>query len=411
MVTKYDVFLYLADKGTAIKTPEVMKNFKRIKHEYQNIYHILSGLVKEDLATRSGKGFQVKLSLKSRLLHRLITYCINNGINYNHLIDVNLADFVAKALLKTEFTLKDFKINPKTFKKYTEILKRYGLIIIISTKPFKARITWNHLLSNILQYFDMPVFVRKENKIDFLDRIEKELKIFNRKIKQNETAYNALTEDFETRFIHSNLSIEGNPVTLPNTIKILKDKIMPKDLRDSDIKEIQNYQIALRAMMKDSRSGNALNKGKILNYHFLAMQHNEEIAGKLRKISVRIKGNPNFKVAPVDKIGFCFDQLMKRYDIFTAKRHTIKEIIDFASYFHNQFQYIHPFADGNSRVARLITFHLLQYFKIPILDIPLGILDQYLTNTKSYIKRDDRDLSKTLQLIILYNLKIINDKL
>ena len=411
MVTKYDVFLYLGDKNTSTKTPEIMKWFGKRNYEYSNIYRICSDLMGEGLISKTNQGFQIKLSKKSQLLYRLITYCVSNGINYNYLIDKGLASFIAKALLKIEFSSKDFDIDPKTFRKHAETLSKYGLIIKMSEKPFNARIVWNSLLANILQYFNVRVLVKKEKKINILKNIENELRIFNKNAQKNEKGYQSLIEDFEIKFIHSSLSLEGNPITLPDTIKILKNRIIPKDERDEDVREIQNYRIATNSMLKDSLEGNALNKDKILNYHFLAMRHNEKIAGKFRKKPVHIRGNPNFKIARWKSIENHLEELLEEYNKFISKKHNIKDIIGFAAYFHNQFQYIHPFADGNSRVTRLLTFHILRYFKFPVLDIPLGLLDQYLSNTKGYKKRDDDNLNKTLQLIILYNLKIIDEKL
>lgn len=411
MVTKYDVFLYLGDKNTSAKTPEIMKWFGKRNYEYSNIYRICSDLTEEGLISKTNQGFQIKLSKKSQLLYRLITYCVSNGINYNYLIDKGLADFIAKALLKIEFSSKDFDIDPKTFRKHAETLSKYGLIIKMSEKPFNARIVWNTLLANILQYFNARVLVKKEKKISILKNIENELRIFNKNVQKNERGYQSLMEDFEIKFIHSSLSLEGNPITLPDTIKILKNRIIPKNERDEDVREIQNYQIATNDMLKDSLEGNALNKDKILNYHFLAMQHNEKIAGKFRKKQVHIRGNPNFKVAHWKSIEKCLEELLEEYNKFISKKHNIKDIIRFTAYFHNQFQYIHPFADGNSRVTRLLAFHILRYFKFPVLDIPLGLLEQYLSNTKGYKKRNDDNLNETLQLIILYNLKIIDEKL
>jgi len=411
VVTKYDLFLELADKNSPIKTSMFVKFFKKKNYEYSNIYRMLKDLVKEKLATNTKNGFQIKLSPKSKLLYRLISYCVANGINYNYLLDKELAKFIAKALLKIEFTSKDFKINPKTFQKYTDILVKYELIIKISSKPFRARITWNHLLSNLLQCFDIVPLLKKEKNLNFLDEIRKELFIFNRKVKKNEKEYIKLIEPLKMKFIHSSLSLEGNPITLPNTIKILKDKIIPKDLKVLDVKETQNYYSALKSALNDAVNLTELNKERILNYHFLAMQHREDIAGKFRKVSVYIKGNPSFKIAKLKEVEPLIEKLIKEYDLFIKKKHTIKELINFVSYFHNQFQYIHPFVDGNSRTTRLLIFHIFHYMKIPILFIPLGVLDQYLSNTKAYKIRKDDELAKTLQLIVLYNLKVLNEKL
>ena len=164
-------------------------------------------------------------------------------------------------------------------------------------------------------------------------------------------------------------------------------------------------------MLNDGSKKKPLTLQTILNYHSLAMQHNQKIAGKIRNVNVAIMGNPNFKLAKVNEIKSKLNQLMDKYNKFIKKKNSLREIINFASFFHNEFQYIHPFLDGNSRTTRLITFYLLQSKNIPILDIPFGLLDEYLSYTKGYKKRDDKKLSENLQKIILFNLKNINEKL
>jgi len=48
---------------------------------------------------------------------------------------------------------------------------------------------------------------------------------------------------------------------------------------------------------------------------------------------------------------------------------------------------------------------------VPIFDIPLGLLEEYVFSTKGARARDDKKLSQVIQQIILYNLKTINEKL
>ena len=410
MVTKYDIFAYLGKRNSPLKPREIMEHFNRRDYEYPNIYRILLTLVEEKLVSKTKNGYQIKLSQKTQLLYGIINYSIANGINYNYLINKELSKFISKALLKIEFTSKDFSLDPKTFAKYTTTLENYGLIIIISKKPFKARISMNRLFSSILEYFDIKVLVKKEKEVNLYKLIEKELRQFRKNISKNERKYESIVKEYEVKFIHSSLSLEGNPITLPDTIKILKQKIIPKDLRVLDVKALQNYQIALETMMNNALKGVKLTKEIILNYHYLAMQHIKRIAGKIRTVSVQIKGNPNFKIASVIKIEKLLDDLFKKYSEFINKKSKIKDIIEFAAYFHNEFQYIHPFEDGNSRTTRLIMFHIFQYYKIPILDMPFGLLDKYLENTKAYKKREDKELQKTLQMIVLSNLKSINGK-
>ena len=193
---------------------------------------------------------------------------------------------------------------------------------------------------------------------------------------------------------------------------MLKDHIVPKDLDLESVQEVQNYQKAIDKMIQDAENLSPLNKALILNYHYLAMYHRLKIAGVIRKRVVHIEGNPDYKVAKISEIEPLLDKLMDKYNEFTKKKkHPLKEILDFAAYFHNEFQHIHPFEDGNSRTTRLITFHLLRIQNVPIFDIPLGLLEEYIFSTKGAKKRDDTKLNQVFQQIIIYNLKSINEKL
>ena len=412
MVTKNDVFEIVYKNQVPIKPIEVARALNKENSEYKNIHRILNELVKENLLLKKNSEFQIKNSEKTELLYKLIYYCIHNGINYNNILEKNLVQFIYKALNKEEFQQKDIDINPKTFKKYVDILDKYGLILISSKKPLKARIFYNTLINNLLIYFNYKNKPERKYSINYLDEIEKELTLYKRLRKNNEAGYQKIVNEFEINFVQHSLSLEGNPITMPDTIKILKNEIIPKDLKSKDIEEVRNYQTAILKMLKDSQLKKLLTKESILEYHKLAMNHEPNIAGQIRENPVHIKGNSNFKVAKVSEIESKLKELLDKYNKFLdKKKNSIKEIIDFSSYFHNEFQFIHPFEDGNSRTTRLITFHLLHTKGIPMLDIPFGLLDEYLSYTKGSEKREDKKLFENLQKTILFNLKKINEKL
>ena len=99
---------------------------------------------------------------------------------------------------------------------------------------------------------------------------------------------------------------------------------------------------------------------------------------------------------------------MQEYEIFKTKKEDIKDIIHFAAYFHNEFQRIHPFIDGNSRTSRLLLFHILRENDLPVMDLPLGYFDEYLDLTKRSEKRDDERFKYLVEEIVYFNLKRIN---
>ena len=412
MVTKYDVFEIVYKNRASLKPVEVVKRLNKDEREYHIIHKHLRELTKEKLLIKKKDGFQADISQKTELLYNLILYCIKNGINYNLILDKNFAQFIGRALQKEEINFKNIKLNPRTIKKYVEILNKYGLIVIISEKPLRAKIFHNALLNNLLIYFEHKHPVITESSRSYISEIKKELERYRRLRKKDEAKYERIVSEFEILFIYHSLSLEGNPITLPDTIKILKDKLIPANLRTIDVDEIKNYQEAMFQMLKDTNERKPLSLQLILDYHRIAMKHRSDLAGSIRTIPVHIKGNPNFKTTAPEKIKAELEKLFEKYNAFIKRKNvSLEEILKFAVYFHNEFQHIHPFEDGNSRTTRLITFHLLQSLDIPILDIPFGLLDEYLSYTKGSKNREDIKLYQSLQKIILFNLKKINEKL
>ncbi|MFH1311340.1 MAG: Fic family protein [Nanoarchaeota archaeon] len=411
MVTKYDVFEIVYKNRASLKPIEVVKKLNKNEREYHIIHRYLRELAKEKLLIKKKDGFQADISKKSELLYNLVFYCIKNGINYNFILDRNFAQFISLSLQKEEINSKNIRLNPRTVRKYVNILDKYGMILIISEKPLRAKIFYNVLLNNLLIYFGYKHSVIAESSKNYLQEIKKELERYRKLKNKDEAKYQRIVGEFGISFIYHSLSLEGNPITLPDTIKILKDKLIPANLKTADVDEVKNYQEAVFQMLKDTNERKPLSLQLVLDYHKIAMRHRSYLAGSIRTIPVHIKGNPNFKTTLTEKIREELEKLFDKYNEFTKRKNVpLDEVLRFAVYFHNEFQHIHPFEDGNSRITRLITFHLLQSLDIPILDIPLGLLDEYLSYTKGSKKREDIKLYQNLQKIILFNLKKINKR-
>lgn len=411
MVTKYDIFEVVYKNRAPLKPIEVVKKLNKGEREYHVIHKCLRELTKEKLLIKKKEGFQAEISMKSELLYNLIFYSIKNGINYNFILDKSFAQFISQVLQKEEINSKNISLNSRTIKKYVDILNKYGMILMISEKPLRAKVFYNILLNNLLIYFGYKSSVINDSFKNYILEIKKELNIFKRLRKKNEVKYQKIVSDFEISFIYHSLSLEGNPITLPDTIKILENKLIPKNLKTTDVDEIKNYQEAMFQMLKDANERKPLSLQIILDYHKIAMRHSSYLKGSIRTIPVSIKGNPHFKTTTPKNIKIELENLFDKYNKFIRQKNNLEEILKFAVYFHNEFQHIHPFEDGNSRTTRLITFHLLHSLDIPILDIPFGLLDEYLNDTKGSKKREDVKLYKTLQKIILFNLKKVNEKL
>ncbi len=412
MATIYDIFEIYASLDERLKPVEILKKLKKSGNEYNNIFRMIKILEKKGLIRKQKNYYRINKTSKSLLLSDIIRYSSANGINYNEIIDPNLVKFIYQSFHTKTKSAKDLNVNSKTFSKYLNILEKFGLVLIISRKPIKYEIFYNPLINNLLIYFGYKTIDRKNIKINYTKNINKELIIFRKLKKMSEKKFLEIVDEFEISFVYHSLSLEGNPLTLPQTINILKDKFIPKNLYHHDITELENYKNAISKMLVDSNKNDILDIEKILDYHGIAMSQDKSMAGIIRNKPVHIKGNPKFIVAKHSMIKPLLKELLKKYNEFLKiRKNETYEIIKFSTYFHNEFQYIHPFMDGNSRISRLLLFHLLNSKNIPILDIPFGMLSEYLDSTKASLKRVDKKLTIALQKIILYNLKRINNQL
>jgi len=373
---------------------------------------ILETLVEKKLIVKNEYGYEKKMTHENQLLFDMLKYCIEDDVNYNELFDETVAKYLTKAFLKKSFGVKDIGLHARTFSKISSMLEKNGFLVVLSRKPFKALVPYNTFLGNLIVYFGHKPMVARVRTDEYYEIITKELTKFKRLREDNDRKYQTILETFQLKFIHHSLSIEGNPITLRQTIKLLKEKIVPKNLSVESVQEVQNYQKAFLQMIQNVRDELPLSKDSMLNYHFIALQHKPKWAGNIRDDHVIIKGNPDYRVAQYKDIDPLLDKLVKKYNKFLeVKKYKLKGLLNFASYLHNEFQHIHPFFDGNSRTTRLIVFHFLQMNEIPIFDIPLGLLEEYVSSTKGSKKRDDKKLAQVFQQIILYNLKTINEKL
>ena len=408
MVSEYDVFYVIAAKGE-LKAVGIVEALNKPKKEYQNIFNNVLKLEKQGYIKRNGT-IKVIHNKKAEKLFKLISFCINNSINYNIMFKKTMLDFLQKASKQEFFAIKDVKVHPQTFNFYTSALSKYGLLLIVSKKPLKCKLLRNRFLMDLMKFFGRKTEFYTAKKHTFINEIKKELKKYKRNLKIHYTVIEDLESKREVNFIYSSLNLEGNPLTLPETQKLILKGIVPEKHKFVHVEEVANYKKAVDLMITNAKKKIKLNQQLILEYHKIAMHHIHG-AGIIRKENVKIKLNPSFKTCDWHLISLKLKGLMEKYEEFEAMKKDIEKVIDFASFFHNEFQRIHPFIDGNSRASRLLMFHILRSYGIPMLDLPLGYFDLYLDLTKRSTKRDDDAFRRLIGEIVLINLKTVNSSI
>ena len=119
-----------------------------------------------------------------------------------------------------------------------------------------------------------------------------------------------------------------------------------------------------------------LSEDVILRFHFILLskiEGYEKYRGIWRPVNVMIRGSPHvfphYADVPV---------LMRRLLDWYAANKGLIHPVELAAKFHTKLTTIHPFADGNGRMARLLMNYLLQLNGFPFTNIPLKRRSKYM---------------------------------
>jgi Fic family protein len=152
--------------------------------------------------------------------------------------------------------------------------------------------------------------------------------------------------------IQSSLEIEGNTLTVEQITDLLDNKriLAPQ----KDILEVKNAITVYNGLLEFD----VYNLKSLCQAHAILMKDLVENPGKLRASSVGIvKGNEIAHLAPP---GEMVAPLMN--DLFKYLRQDDDLLLIKSCVFHYEFEFIHPFVDGNGRMGRLWqTLILMEY--------------------------------------------------
>jgi Fic family protein len=203
-----------------------------------------------------------------------------------------------------------------------------------------------------------------------------------------------LYEDFVIRFTYNTNAIEGNRLTLRQTALILQDKVIPSGVRASDYHEAINGKECLEFLK--SYTGELNNKLLEKINGILTKNTDVVYGGRIRFFDVEIIGSKHVppKHEEVEK------HLLNMYKWYSANKHKLHPF-ELATMIHAKLTWIHPFEDGNGRLARTIMNWLLIKNGFPMFFIPFEKREEYyLTLEEADKENNKRYVSKMLRLII-----------
>lgn len=165
------------------------------------------------------------------------------------------------------------------------------------------------------------------------------------------------------RMAHTSTSIEGNPLAEFQVDKVLAGMSVNADSKS--ITEVKNYQKVLQEIEKMAHHKKAVTIEDILYLHGVTMAGllEDKKAGHFRPGPIYVidelgdgREKLRYEGPPASKVAYLIMELLKW--LSGADKEGIHPVIK-AALFHLQFVTIHPFADGNGRMARLLTTLIL----------------------------------------------------
>ena len=206
-----------------------------------------------------------------------------------------------------------------------------------------------------------------------LQKIDELQKIINNKRPLNEIEQKELKDYFAIGLTYSSNALEGNSLTISETKVILEDGLTVGGKPLKDILEAVGHKRAYDFMYNLTKE-KTISEEHIKQLHKLFYQGIDETnAGVYRKQRVFISGS-EYNVAPYDQIDMLMSAMIEKLNEVRASEHSVV----FAAKLHQEFVYIHPFLDGNGRVARLLLNLALLQDGYPIVVIPPICRSEYI---------------------------------
>lgn len=198
--------------------------------------------------------------------------------------------------------------------------------------------------------------------------------------------------------IHSSLAIENNTLSIEQVTDIINGKQVfgPKE----DIIAVHNANLAY----KELENINPYSIDDLLKIHGIMMNGLVSEAGKIRTGQVGVYNNDGKVVHLAPSAKLVSGQLEQLFD--WLKNSSANMLIK-SSVFHYEFEFIHPFRDGNGRMGRLWQTSLLASWKPIFAWIPIESIIK--DNQEEYYNAITLSTSQAKSnIFIVFMLNVIN---
>ena len=203
--------------------------------------------------------------------------------------------------------------------------------------------------------------------------------------------------------VHSTLAIEANSLSLKQVKDVINGKLVY--CFEREIREVKNAYKAYEQITKI----NPYSIDDLLYVHGILTNGLIEESGKFRSGNEGVFDEDNNCIFIAPKPDLVMDLINDLFNYIKENKDKINPLI-LSSVFHFEFVFIHPFSDGNGRMARLWQNIILSHWKEVFVYLPIeSLIKKY---QKEYYKViDDCNNSGESTEFIEFMLKMIDESL
>ena len=208
----------------------------------------------------------------------------------------------------------------------------------------------------------------------------------------SQEAQSNIDRKFMLEFNYNSNHIEGNTLTYGQTELLLMFGKVDGDAKMHDLEEMKAHNVGLKMMQEEALSERPLTEYFIKSLHQTLIREDynvrKEINGQVVTYTVhagQYKTRPNsvitatgerFEYASPEETPALMSDLIEWYN--TAASAGEMSAIELATLFHYRYIRIHPFEDGNGRIARLLVNFILIRANYPMIIVRSSDKDSYL---------------------------------
>ncbi len=280
--------------------------------------------------------------------------------------------------------VKYYLVHSYREKKKVKKIRKYLGQNLTKEELEEAKNRAKHHILKLLQESSTEVFLftLTKRQIEKLNKYEDKIKVMHFDKKE--------WQRFTEEFVYNTNAIEGSTVQREEVPAILH-KNKPLDAEELETKGVAKAVEHIKNIKED------LSIELMQKLHKICFKGSKSFAGQIRNVEVVVrnsKGEILHQGVPVSQLQPALKDMV---DWHNKNKTKFKPMV-LAAIIHNQFEYVHPFQDGNGRVGRLLLNFILLKNKYPPVNITLEDRAEYYETLQEYQK--NQNLKPTVEFLV-----------